>query len=120
MQAEYGKKKEKLYYLTNSNMEHIKTIIIKRIDKYNLTEEQKQILKNRLKSLWMLWKAKQEDIEDKKNKFLDRKIEEYRNQPAKWYAIEKRAMEELTEEQRQSPIRDALVKIRIRMIISNL
>lgn len=69
-------------------------------------------------------KAKEQDEEDRKNQeekeALDRKIEYYRKQPDKWKEICKKAEEELTEQQKQSPIKDALLKIRIRMLISNL
>jgi hypothetical protein len=69
-------------------------------------------------------KAKEEDEEDKKNQeekeALDRKIALYQKDPVKWKEIEQQALSELSESQRQSTMRDTLVKIRIRMIISKL
>lgn len=69
-------------------------------------------------------KAKEEDEKDKKNQeekeALDRKIAYYQKDPVKWKEIEQQALSELSESQRQSTMRDTLVKIRIRMIISKL
>lgn len=69
-------------------------------------------------------KAKEEDEEDKKNQeekeALDKKIALYQKDPVKWKQIEQQALSELSESQRQSTMRDTLVKIRIRMIISKL
>jgi len=69
-------------------------------------------------------KAKEEDEKDKKNQeekeALDKKIAYYQKDPVKWKEIEQQALSELSESQRQSTMRDTLVKIRIRMIISKL
>ena len=69
-------------------------------------------------------KAKEEDEQDKKNdaekKILDDKIAHYYKNPVKWKEIEEQALSELTESQRQSTMRDTLVKIRIRMIVARL
>lgn len=69
-------------------------------------------------------KAKEEDEEDKKNQeekeALDRKIALYQKDPVKWKQIEQQALSELSESQRQSTMKDALLKIRIRMLIARL
>jgi len=67
-------------------------------------------------------KAKEEDKEERKNleekEALDKKIAYYHKDPIKWKQIEQQALSELSESQRQSPIKDTLLKIKIRMIIS--
>lgn len=69
-------------------------------------------------------RAKEEDEEEKKNQeekeALDKKIAYYQKDPVKWKEIEQQALRELSESQRQSTMRDVLVKIRIRCLISNL
>lgn len=69
-------------------------------------------------------KAKEEDEIDRKNaeekEALDRKIAYYQKDPVKWKQIEQQALSELSESQRQSTMKDTLVKIRIRMLIARL
>lgn len=69
-------------------------------------------------------KAKEEDEQDRKNReekeALDKKIAYYHKDPAKWKEIERQALSELTESQRENSMRDTLLKIRIRMIISKM
>ncbi len=69
-------------------------------------------------------RAKEEDEEEKKNQeekeALDKKIAYYQKDPIKWKEIEQQALRELSESQRQSTMKDTLIKIRVRMIISKL
>lgn len=69
-------------------------------------------------------KAKEEDQEDRKNQeekeALDKKIAYYQQDFVKWKKIEQQALSELTESQRQSTMKDVLISIKIRMIISKL
>jgi len=69
-------------------------------------------------------KAKEEDEEDRKNeeekKALDKKIWMLAQDIEQWKEIEEQALSELSESQRQSTMKDALLKIRIRMIVSEM
>jgi len=69
-------------------------------------------------------KAREEDNEERKNReekeALDKKIEQYKRNPEKWKQINEQALSELSESQKQSTIKDVLVSIKIRMLISKL